>query len=157
VLVLLFLFVFCFIFVLVLLFLFVFCHKNKTKDKKKQQYKHKNKTKDKKKQQYKHKNKIKDKKKQQYKQTNNFYTPISAIYSRISSNLGSQRSYNTQRNICHRKPRICFACRIHNPILLSSFIAYHRSNKGNTTGATSEAGTALLKDKVCSTKYYTEN
>jgi predicted membrane metal-binding protein len=31
--------------------------------------------------------------------TEYFYTPISAIYSRISSNLGSQRSYNTQRNI----------------------------------------------------------
>ena len=45
-----------------------------------------------------------------------------------------------------RRPRICSVCRSHNPVL-SSFMTYHRIlNKSNTTGSTSEPGSAYLSE-----------
>jgi hypothetical protein len=39
--------------------------------------------------------------------------------------------------LCHRSPRTCSFCRNHNPVLLSSFMIYHRNiNMINTTGVT---------------------
>lgn len=100
-----------------------------------------------------------------------FLSYVTVLYSKISEDLRTLRTCNTIPNICISRFQqftlkslrtwevngdiirkeisvtdnhvyVSFVC-IYNPILFSSFMTYHWSNKGNTMGATGEAGSDL--------------
>ena len=67
------------------------------------------------------------------------------LFARLKTSL---RKLNGEEYLCHKWPRICSTCHKYSPVL-SSFMTYHRVCKYiNTTGATSDAGTAYRSPRL---------